>query len=67
LLPPDLYARYAATYSGSDYKDIREAVFTMCDLFHTLALPVAEHFAFTYRQHEEDGMREYLTTLVNQV
>lgn len=23
-------------------------------------LSVAAHFGFTYRQHEEDGMREYL-------
>lgn len=59
-LPPELYAQYAATYSGSDYADIWEAVDTMCDLFHTLTLAVAEYFGFTYRQEEEDGMREYL-------
>jgi aminoglycoside 6-adenylyltransferase len=59
-LPPDLYEQYAATYSGSDYSDIWVAVDTMCDLFHTLALAVAAHFDFTYRQEEEDGMREYL-------
>jgi len=59
-LPPELYGKYANTYSGSKYDDIWKSVFTMCDLFHTLALPVAEHFNFTYRQDEEDGMREYL-------
>jgi aminoglycoside 6-adenylyltransferase len=59
-LPADLYEQYAATYSGSDYSDIWVAVDTMCDLFHTLALAVAAHFDFTYRQEEEDGMREYL-------
>ena len=32
----------------------------MCNLFHTLALAVAAHFDFAYRQEEEDGMREYL-------
>jgi aminoglycoside 6-adenylyltransferase len=59
-LPPELYAQYAATYSGSDYADIWSAVEVMCDLFHTLALTVAAHFDFTYRQEEEAGMREYL-------
>jgi aminoglycoside 6-adenylyltransferase len=59
-LSPELYGQYANTYSGSKYDDIWKSVFTMCDLFHTLALPVAEHFNFTYRQDEEDGMREYL-------
>ena len=59
-MPPELYKQYAATYSGSEYDEIWIAVRTMCDLFHTLALQVADHFGFTYRQNEEDGMREYL-------
>ncbi len=59
-LPPEIYAQYAATYSGSDYQDVWKAVDAMCDLFHTLALTVAAHFGFTYRQQEEDGMRRYL-------
>jgi aminoglycoside 6-adenylyltransferase len=59
-LPPELYAQYTATYSGSNYTDIWAAVDTMCNLFHTLTLKVATHFDFTYRQEEEAGMREYL-------
>jgi aminoglycoside 6-adenylyltransferase len=59
-LSQELYTRYAATYSGSDYEDIWTAISTMCDLFHTLAESVAAHFGFTYRQNEEDGMREYI-------
>lgn len=59
-LPPELYAQYAATYSGSDYPEIWASVDTMCDLFHTLATAVAVYFDFTYRQNEEDGIREYL-------
>ncbi|MCL2513767.1 MAG: aminoglycoside 6-adenylyltransferase, partial [Oscillospiraceae bacterium] len=64
-LPPELYERYAATYSGSDYDDIWAAVHTMCDLFHELALSVAAHFGFAYRQNEEDGIREYLRMVRN--
>lgn len=60
FLPPELYAQYTATYCGGNYTDIWAAVDTMCNLFHTLALTVATHFDFTYRQEEEDGMREYL-------
>lgn len=59
-LPPELYERYCATYSGSDYADVWASVDAMCDLFHTLAVEVAEHFGFTYRQDEEDGIRKYL-------
>ena len=59
-LPPELYKQYAATYSCSDYAEIWASVDVMCDLFHTLAIAVAAHFSFTYRQEEEDGMREYL-------
>ncbi|MDR1629198.1 MAG: aminoglycoside 6-adenylyltransferase [Oscillospiraceae bacterium] len=59
-LSDDLYQQYCKTYSASDYRDIWAAVFTMCDLFHILALSVAEHFGFSYRQTEENGIRKYL-------
>ena len=59
-LPPELYKRYIATYSGAGHNEIWDAVYMMCDFFHDLALPVAEHFRFTYKQEEEDGIREYL-------
>jgi aminoglycoside 6-adenylyltransferase len=32
----------------------------MCDLFHELSLAVAKANGYTYRQHEEDGIRTYL-------
>jgi aminoglycoside 6-adenylyltransferase len=59
-LSPELYSQYTATYSGSNYDDVWAAVYTMCDLFHTLATSVAVYFGFTYRQNDENGMREYL-------
>jgi len=56
-----MFAQRNEYKSGSNYDDIWESVFSMCDLFHALALSVAEHFGFTYRQHDdENGMREYL-------
>ncbi|MDD4125054.1 MAG: aminoglycoside 6-adenylyltransferase [Eubacteriales bacterium] len=59
-LPPDLYKMHIHTYSDGDYTRFWDAIFTACDLFRTLAVFVAAHFGYTYRQHEEDGMREYL-------
>ena len=66
-LSPELYTQYTATYSGSNYTDIWKAVDGMCNLFHTLALTVAVHFDFTYRQDEEDGIREYLKMVKEQI
>jgi len=65
-LAPELYAQYAVTYSGGDYNDVWASIYTMCDLFHKLALPVAEHFSYTYRQDEEDGIREYMRMIKSQ-
>jgi len=59
-LEPELYDRYTTTYSDSNYENVWASVYAMCDLFHELALAVAAHFGFTYRQNEEDGMREYM-------
>lgn len=66
-LPSELYAQYAATYSGSDYTEIRASVYVMCDLFHILAVAVAMHFGFQYRQNEETGIREYLRMVKDHV
>ena len=60
VLSPELYAQYAATYSGSGAAEIWASVDAMCGLFHTLAVAVGGHFGFAYRQDEEDGMRVYL-------
>ena len=59
-LPAELYELYVKTYSDGDYEHLWAAIFTACDLFHTLAVIVATHFSFMYRQNEENGIREYL-------
>jgi len=56
----ELYEKYLATYSDAGRNAVWNAIYAMCDLFHTLALPVAAHFGFVYKQDEEDGIREYL-------
>lgn len=66
-LSPELYAQYDKTYSGADYNAVWAAIFVMCDLFHSLALIVAENFGFTYRQEEEYGIREYIRICREQI
>ena len=66
-LPSELYSQYTATYPSSNYTDIWASIDTMCDLFHTLAVTVAAHFDFAYRQEEEDGMRMYLRMVKDQI
>lgn len=64
-LPNEIYQCYCKTYANSDYEDIWASVFAMCDLFHALAISVAKDLGFTYRQHEEDGIRVYLNRVKN--
>jgi aminoglycoside 6-adenylyltransferase len=59
-LPPDVYALYTQTYPDADDAHFWRSIYTACDLFHTLALQVAQHMGFTYNQDEEDAMRSYL-------
>ena len=64
-LPEKLYEDYAATYSNSEYKNIWNAIDIMCDLFHMLALYIADYFNYNYKQEEEDGIRRYLSMVKN--
>ena len=60
LLPKELYIQYAKTYSGGGSDEMWDSVYVMCGLFHTLALPVAKHFGFSYRHDEEDAIMKYM-------
>ena len=62
-LPENLYTMLAATYSDSDYENVWKSIFNMCDLFHITAMAVAEYFGYTYKQSEENGIRNYLNSL----
>lgn len=59
-LSDNLFQCYCQTYADSNYKNIWTSIYIMCDLFHTLALSTAEYFRFTYKHHEENGIRIYL-------
>lgn len=59
-LPAGLYQKYEATYCDSNYSNMWKAVFTACELFHTLAEAVASHFGYCYNEMEEKAMLDYL-------
>jgi len=59
-LPKDLYDRFTRTYSDSDYANLWKAVFTACDLFRSIARPVADYFGFTYNLSDDENMVAYL-------
>lgn len=60
FLPRNVYEMYAKTYTDSDYDHFWAAVFTACELFRVVAVPVAEYFKFTYNQNDDQNMTEYL-------
>jgi aminoglycoside 6-adenylyltransferase len=59
-LPDDLYERFARTYSDSEYANLWKAVFTSCDLFRSIARPVADYFGYTYNSSDDENMVAYL-------
>lgn len=65
-LPPQQYQLYTAIYAKGDYTELWQAILNCCDLFHSLALKVANYFSFKYHQSDEDGMRWYLSYLKQQ-
>ena len=58
-LAPELYEKYAATYTRADYGEMWDGIYTMCGLFRELAIGVADRLGFTYREREENGMLKY--------
>jgi len=64
-LPTDIYDLYTKIYSDSDYENFWNAVFSTCELFSKVACGVGDYFGFTYNNHEEDGMMEYLMNVRN--
>ncbi len=52
-LEPELWTMLERTYADVDYDHTWEALFTMCNLFRRIALPIAERFGFEY-PHDDD-------------
>jgi aminoglycoside 6-adenylyltransferase len=59
-LQPDLWQMLLYTYSDADYDHIWDALLTMGDLFRRTAIPVAEHFGFTYPFGDDQRVTAHL-------
>lgn len=59
-LPGGLYDKYSGTYSDSDYENLWAAVFTVCELFRTVAPAVGNHFGYAYNEQDDENMTAYL-------
>lgn len=64
-LPVEIYDLYVKTYSDGSYDNFWEAVYTMCLLFRTAALHVADKAGFSYNGEEETGMLNYMNMVKN--
>jgi aminoglycoside 6-adenylyltransferase len=47
-LEPELWDMLLKTYADAGYENTWESLFTMCDLFRKVAVPIAGHFGFVY-------------------
>jgi aminoglycoside 6-adenylyltransferase len=59
-LEPEVWDMLVKTYSDTSYENTWEALFTMCDLFRRVAIPVAEHFGFDYPFEDDRRVTAHL-------
>jgi aminoglycoside 6-adenylyltransferase len=59
-LEPELWQLLLKTYSDAEYDHTWDALLTMGDLFRRIAIPVAEHFGFTYPYGDDERVTAHL-------
>ena len=64
-LEPELWQLWLKTYSDADYDHTWEALLSMGELFRRLAIPVAEHFGFTYPYGDDERVTAHLRHVRN--
>jgi aminoglycoside 6-adenylyltransferase len=64
-LEPDLWDQLFCTYADADYDHIWDALLAMCDLFRSVAIPVAEHFGFEYPTQDDKNVLDHLIHVRN--
>ncbi|MBN2851827.1 MAG: aminoglycoside 6-adenylyltransferase, partial [Clostridia bacterium] len=64
-LPRIIYEQYSKTYSDSNFKNLWSAIFTACDLFHNLAVQIADYSGYIYNEHDERSMMLFLNKVKN--
>ena len=59
-LEPELWQMFLRTYSDANYDHTWDALLAMGDLFRRVAIPVAEHFGFTYPLGDDERVTTHL-------
>jgi aminoglycoside 6-adenylyltransferase len=59
-LEPEHWAMLEKTYSDASYDKTWEALHTMCNLFRTMAIGVAEYFRFDYPYSDDEKVSAHL-------
>jgi aminoglycoside 6-adenylyltransferase len=59
-LKPDLWQLLLSTYSDADYARTWEALFAMGELFRRIAIPVAQHFGYSYPYGDDQRVSAHL-------
>jgi aminoglycoside 6-adenylyltransferase len=59
-LEPELWDLLLKTYADASFENNWEALFTMCDLFGRVAVPIAKHFGFDYPQDDDRRVSAHL-------
>ncbi len=65
FLEPELWQLLLKTYSDDDYDHTWDAMFSMGELFRRTAIPVAQHFSFTYLFGEDERVTAHLRHVRN--
>ncbi len=64
-LDPELWQLLIRTYSDAGYESTWNALFTMCELFRILAIPVSNHFHFRYLEEDDRKVSAHLRHIRN--
>jgi aminoglycoside 6-adenylyltransferase len=59
-LEPELWQLLLSTYSDADYARTWEALFAMGELFRRIAIPVAQHFGYSYPHGDDQRVSAHL-------
>jgi aminoglycoside 6-adenylyltransferase len=60
FLEPEIWQKLLMTYADGDYDRTWDALLAMGELFHCIAIPVAEHFGFTYPFEDYERVTAHL-------
>ncbi len=60
---PTIWSKFCQTYTGTDYEEIWDGLFVMCQLFHQFALKISSHYQFAYNQDEYKSIVSYLQSV----